>query len=103
MLNKAVIDISHWNPVDSFVEAKADGVIGVIHKVTESTNYVDPTYNGNKEAAKAAGLLWGAYHFLRPGDMKAQAQYFISKIGEPIDLYAADHEDAGVSLNDLKM
>src|SRR5262249_39719025 len=50
----------------------------------------------------AAGLLWGAYHFLQPGNMKDQAQYFVSKAGKNLDLYVADHEDEGVSLDDLK-
>jgi GH25 family lysozyme M1 (1,4-beta-N-acetylmuramidase) len=102
MLNKAVVDLSHWDRVDSFEDAKNDGVIGIIHKATESNNDVDPTYNQRKSEALAAGLLWGAYHFLRPGNMEDQAQYFVSEVGKNIDLYAADHEDEGVSLDDLK-
>jgi lysozyme len=102
MLDKAVVDLSHWDEVDSFDDAKVDGVVGIIHKATESNNYFDPTYNQRKKDALAAGLLWGAYHFLRPGNMKDQAQYFVSKAGKNLDLYAADHEDEGVSLDDLK-
>ena len=34
--------------------------------------------------------------------MKDQAQYFVSEVGKNLDLYAADHEDEGVSLDDLK-
>ena len=45
MLNKAVVDLSHWDEVDSFEDAKDDGVVGIIHKATESNNYFDPTYN----------------------------------------------------------
>ena len=91
MLDKAVVDLSHWDEVDSFKDAKVDGVVGIIHKATESNNYFDPTYNQRKKDALAAGLLWGAYHFLRPGNMKDQAQYFVSKAGKNLDLYAADH------------
>ncbi|MGA7162904.1 MAG: glycoside hydrolase family 25 protein [Pseudolabrys sp.] len=94
MLDKAVVDLSHWDVVDSFEDAKNDGVVGIIHKATESNNYFDPTYNQRKKDALAAGLLWGAYHFLRPGNMKDQAQYFVSKVGKNLDLYAADHEEA---------
>src|SRR5499427_3370065 len=79
MLDKAVVDLSHWDKVDSFDDAKDDGVVGIIHKATESNNYFDPTYNQRKEDALVAGLLWGAYHFLRPGNIKDQAQYFVSK------------------------
>jgi len=102
MLDKAVVDLSHWDEVDSFEDAKNDGVVGIIHKATESNNYFDPTYNQRKKDALAAGLLWGAYHFLRPGNMKDQAQYFVSKVGKNLDCYAADHEDEGVSLDGLK-
>ena len=102
MLDKAVVDLSHWDEVDSFEDAKDDGVVGIIHKATESNNYFDPTYNQRKKDALAAGLLWGAYHFLRPGNMKEQAQYFVSEVGKDLDLYAADYEDEGVSLDDLK-
>jgi len=102
MLDKAVVDLSHWDEVDSFEDAKSDSVVGIIHKATESNNYFDPTYNQRKKDALAAGLLWGAHHFLRPGNMKEQAQYFVSKVGKNLDLYAADHEDEGVSLDDLK-
>jgi GH25 family lysozyme M1 (1,4-beta-N-acetylmuramidase) len=102
MLDKAVVDLSHWDEVDSFEDAKDDGAVGIIHKATESNNYFDPTHNQRKKDAIAAGLLWGAYHFLRPGNMKDQAQYFVSKVGKNLDLYAADHEDEGVSLDDLK-
>jgi lysozyme len=102
MLGKAVVDLSHWDEVDSFEDAKDDGVVGIIHKATESNNYFDPTYNQRKRDALAARLLWGAYHFLRPGNMKDQAHYFVSEAGKNLDLYAADHEDEGVSLDDLK-
>ena len=102
MLDKAAVDLSHWDEVDSFEDTKDDGVVGIIHKATESTNYFDPTYNQRKKDALAAGLLWGAYHFLRPSNMKEQAQYFVSEVGKDLDLYATDHEDEGVSLNDLK-
>src|SRR5262245_60705264 len=96
-----VIDLSHWNEVDDWDEVLADGIIAVIHKATEGSSYVDDTYHERKDAARQAGLLWGAYHFLRPGNMEQQAEHFCSTCGD-IDLYAADHEDPGVSLSDLK-
>ena len=45
MLDKAVVDLSHWDEVNSFEDAKNDGVVGIIHKATESNNDFDPTYN----------------------------------------------------------
>ncbi|MFZ1189095.1 MAG: glycoside hydrolase family 25 protein [Pseudolabrys sp.] len=97
-----MVDLSHWDVVDSFEDAKDDGVVGIIHKATESNNYFDPTYNQRKNDALAAGLLWGACHFLRPRKMKDQAQYFVTKAAKDLGLYAGDHEDEGVSLDDLK-
>jgi lysozyme len=97
-----VIDLSHWNTVTSWSKVKGAGIMGVIHKATEGSSYVDDTYHERKKAAQAEGLLWGAYHFLRPGNMEAQVDHFIDTVG-PIDIYAADHEDPGVSLDDLKV
>lgn len=96
-----VIDLSHWNPVDSWDAIKDSGIVGVIHKATEGAGYVDDTYHERMAEALEAGLLWGAYHFMRPGNMKDQAQHFVEAAGE-IDIYAADHEDSAVSLEDLK-
>lgn len=103
-----VIDLSHWNDVDG-VAREVDiltvvqgGTLGVIHKATEGTSYVDPTYHERARQAVGLGLLWGAYHFLSPGDMSAQAAHFVSTVGADCPLLAADHEDADVSLADLK-
>ena len=96
-----VVDISHWQENPDFAKMASEGVIGVIHKATESTGYVDDDYAPRRPKAEAAGLLWGAYHFLRPGNMEAQARHFVETAGD-IDLLAADHEDPGVSLDDLK-
>lgn len=102
-MSDLVIDLSHWNDVRSFIDVRESGVCGVIHKCTESGDYLDPTYASRREQAEAAGLLFGAYHFLRPGDMREQAQWFVLNAGSDTGLlFAADHEDADVSLNDLK-
>ena len=42
-LLNAVIDLSHHNTVTSFQDAKAAGILGVIHKATEGTIFVDAT------------------------------------------------------------
>lgn len=104
MPNKKVIDISHWQTIPESLEmARADGVVGVIHKCTEGPSGLDDKYGARRYLARHAGLLWGAYHFLRPGDMQAQAAHFV-EYAEPtrFTLLAADHEDAGVSLDDLE-
>jgi lysozyme len=89
-----VIDLSHFNTVTSFSDVKAGGVVGVIHKATQSTGWMDPTYDNRRQQALAAGLWWGAYHFGTNEDGAAQAQYFLSKVNPgPQDLLALDFEE----------
>lgn len=100
-----VLDLSHHNDVTDFAAIKAAGIYAVIHKATEGSDYIDPTFQARRDAARAAGLLFGAYHFLRPGDMEQQAAFFLSVAYDDDDVstqFCADHEDSGVSLDDLK-
>ncbi len=89
-----VIDLSHYNTVTSFSDVKSGGVVGVIHKATQGTNWTDSTYASRKQQAEAAGLWWGAYHFGTNIDGTAQAQYFLSIVNPgPNDLLALDFEE----------
>src|SRR5687768_12426483 len=89
-----VIDLSHFNTITSFDEIKSAGIMGIIHKATQATNWSDPTYADRKQQATAAGLWWGAYHFGTNDDGAAQAQYFLSKVNPgPTDLLALDFEE----------
>lgn len=102
-VNRLVLDLSHHNTVTSWAQIKAAGIVGVIYKATEDDDYTDPTYARAREEAQGAGLLWGAYHFLRPGDMRKQAAHFINAVGRTAGvLLCVDHEDDGVSLEDLR-
>jgi lysozyme len=76
-----VVDISHHNGNVNLQLARADGIIGVIHKATQGTEMVDPMYRTNRTQALDEGLLWGAYHFGTGGDGAAQAQYFLNVVG----------------------
>jgi lysozyme len=104
-MKPSVIDISHWQTVDpGFEPAKREGIVGVIHKLTEGSSYVDDTVDARAFLAREAGLLFGVYHFVRPGNMKSQAEFFVNTADKlNLDengalLYALDHEDPGVSL-----
>jgi lysozyme len=89
-----VIDLSHYNTVTSFSDVKAGGIVGVIHKATQGTDWTDSTYASRQQQALAAGLWWGAYHFGTNEDGAAQAQYFLSKVNPgPQDLLALDFEE----------
>lgn len=56
-------------------------------KATEGTTYVNPYYQSDARAAKAAGLYVGAYAFVRPdsNDPVAQADAFVATAPVPSD------------------
>ena len=88
-----VVDLSHYNGEVDLAAAKAAGLVGVIHKATQGLDGVDPTYATRREQARAAGLLWGAYHFATGGDGVAQAEHFLAVAGgEAGTLLALDLE-----------
>lgn len=95
-----VVDLSHYNRIapDGFKQAAAAGIWGVINKATESIGYIDDTYANNRKLVKDAGLLWGAYHFVRPGSMARQVDHFLLHAA-PDDqtMLALDWEVDGVS------
>ncbi|MCK1585497.1 hypothetical protein IVB03_39575 [Bradyrhizobium sp. 168] len=89
-----VVDISHHNKVTNLKAAAAAGIWGVIHKASQGRGYRDPDYATRREQAKAAGLLWGAYHFNDGTDVSAQVDWFL-KCADPDDgtLLVLDFED----------
>lgn len=93
-----VVDISHHNGNIDLTKAQAAGLVGVIHKATQSTSMLDNMYGTNRQKAEAAGLLWGAYHFGTKGDGAAQADFFLSKANAgPQTLLVLDYEPNGNS------
>jgi lysozyme len=102
-INRRVLDLSHHNSITDYDAIKEAGIWGIIHKATESDYFVDDDYEPRRREFIERGFLWGAYHFLRPGNMIEQARFFIDTAGnDPSYLYCPDHEDDGVSLSDLK-
>lgn len=102
-----VIDISHHQTIPKdFTKAKEAGIVAVIHKLSEGSSYVDPKASARLYLAQEAGLKFGWYHFLRPGNMQQQAEFFVQKamdLGLDNDMVlVADHEDAGVPGQSLK-
>jgi lysozyme len=82
MTANSVIDISHHNRNVNFSKAASAGILGVIQKATQGQAGVDPTYKSNRTKAKAAGLLWGAYHFGTDSDGTRQAENFLSLVDD---------------------
>lgn len=77
----AVIDVSHYDNTPDWASVAASGIAAVIHKATQGTGYVDPTFAAARTAVPAAGLLWGAYHF-GTGDAQGsdQANFFLDTV-----------------------
>jgi GH25 family lysozyme M1 (1,4-beta-N-acetylmuramidase) len=103
VINPLVIDLSHHNDVADFGAVKAAGIAGIIHKATDGVRFTDKSYADRRGRALGVGLLWGAYHFLRPSSIAAQVNFFL-KVAAPDSktLLALDHEDERVALIDAK-
>ena len=82
-ISNSVVDLSHHNQAVNFGKAKADGIIGVIHKASQGQSYRDPTYKARRKRAADAGILWGAYHFGTGSNGIAQAENFLQSVGDP--------------------
>lgn len=76
-------DISHFQGEPDFATVKAAGLSYIFQKVTQSTNFVDPTFAVNRANAHAQGLTVGLYHFAGGGNPVTEASYFASKVGSP--------------------
>lgn len=88
------VDVSNYQAESGWEK----GVDFAFVKVTEGTSYVNPKWIAQRATIRAAGLVTGFYHFGRPGDMIAQADYFLSKISlQPGDVLAFDWEDNKIS------
>src|SRR5215831_8627022 len=93
-INRKVLDISHWNTVSDWNAVRNAGIVGIIHKATEGTGYVDDQYSDYRKRALDVGLMWGAYHFANNKNAKDQVDHFLSVTGlDDNMLYALDWED----------
>jgi GH25 family lysozyme M1 (1,4-beta-N-acetylmuramidase) len=91
------IDVSSFQSADYGTK----GMDFVFIKITEGRSYTNPKWVEQRQTGRDAGLVTGFYHFVRPGSMTAQADYFMSKINlVKGDILALDWEDPGVSCAD---
>jgi lysozyme len=105
-----IVDLSHYDDVqDRFAGAVKFGIRGVINKLTEGVGNLDHSAGWRIGPAIAAGMLFGVYHFIRPGRIAEQASWFLQHYKElqaaapgVFIRIALDHETAGVSVDDLK-
>jgi GH25 family lysozyme M1 (1,4-beta-N-acetylmuramidase) len=86
------VDVSQWQGVMNWTTTYNAGVRFAIAKATQGVGFTDPQWANNSVNAKAAGVLFGAYHFPSPvaGDSNGdgldddavdEANYFHSVAG----------------------
>lgn len=77
-------DVSHYQPnLNVHAHMAQAGKKFCIIKATEGANIVDHLFSAHWKAAKAAGMIVGAYNFFHPSvDTTAQAKRFESVIGK---------------------
>jgi GH25 family lysozyme M1 (1,4-beta-N-acetylmuramidase) len=69
------------------------GISFAMIKATEGHTYTSPTQKAQAAAARKHGRTVGFYHFLWPGNIAAQAEYFVTQCASvPGDLLAVDWE-----------
>lgn len=67
--------------VPDFAQLVGKGIMATIHRASEGTQFVDALYIDRRQAALAAGMLWGAWHTIDAGDPIAQADRFLQAVG----------------------
>ncbi len=88
-------DFYHGDDTVDFQALLHQGIIGVFHKASEGLAERDPAY-AHRHSLCPPSMLWGAYHFMRPGDVAKQVQHFLDCAG-PNVRYALDWEDQHVA------
>lgn len=68
-MSKIIIDISRYQTVTDW-KAVADAVEGVFIKATEGQGFIDPKFVAHAQAAQAAKIPKGFYHFASLNDSK---------------------------------
>ncbi|MET9086177.1 glycoside hydrolase family 25 protein [Streptomyces sp. NPDC004237] len=84
------IDVSAYQPA----AYDTTGLDFVFTKVTEGLTYTNPRWVAQRDRAKAAGLVWGAYHYPHmANDAKAEADFFLQQVAwKPGDVIVLDWE-----------
>ena len=73
-----VVDISSYQAVHDWPAVKNAGIVAVIHKATEGQSLNEKAlYSSREQSARAAGLLWGAYHFGTSAPVEHQVDNFL--------------------------
>lgn len=74
-------DVSHYQ-----AGLHLDGAPFVMIKATEGTSFIDAEYRGFVAQAMRLGIPFGAYHYLRGGNLGTQATHAYSLVGPGVPL-----------------
>lgn len=97
-INLRVVDIYHGDIVTDLAVAKIAGICGVIHKASQGAATEDSMYPIRRKRVLAAGMLWGAYHFLTNEPAEQQADRFLkAATPDAQTLMALDFEPSKMS------
>lgn len=76
------VDLSNWQGKVDFTQLKGAGTDYVFIKASQGGTVADPDYRTNIQAARAAGLAAGSYHFYVTSDTpQAQFANFSAQVG----------------------
>lgn len=75
-------DVSMWNAIADANAVRANGITYAWVKASEGVGYVDPSFLPKVRQLRAAGIVVGAYHFMRAGSATAQAAFFRQVAGD---------------------
>ena len=76
-----IVDLHHHDALNDLDAAVRDGLVALIHKVTEGKDWTDPRAKARLTAARARGVLCGAYHFASASTNGAtQAAFFLRTV-----------------------
>ncbi|MBE0336428.1 GH25 family lysozyme [Paenibacillus sp. 23TSA30-6] len=83
--NTQGIDVSRYQGKIDWKVVKEDGISFAFIKASQGKSYRDKTFIGNAQAARAVGILVGAYHYvddsaITPEDARKEAANFVSAI-----------------------
>jgi lysozyme len=102
-VNPKFIDTSHYDRITDINLVKGAAILGVVNKVSEGPGMVDKTFAPRRGYVQGADMLYGGYHFIRPGNIQGQADHFLETVGDPTGLLLAlDWEVPEVSLGAAK-
>lgn len=90
------IDVSGYQPAIDLARAAREGVTFVIAKVSQGAGYRSPAWPGQRDRARAAGLLLAGYHYITGDPAAAQAANCRAALGADTGMpLALDWENNG--------